>query len=153
MKIECVVLAAGQGTRMRSSLPKVLHEIGGKTLLEHVLSTVAELDPDRVHVVVGAGQEQVRERFASRDVNWVLQAQQRGTGHAVAQALGGLAKDCIVVVLYGDVPMVQGATLDGLVRAASGGDLALVTAEVANPSGLGRIVRDDAGRVREIVEE
>lgn len=153
MKTECVVLAAGQGMRMRSRLPKVLHELGGKAMLEHVLSTVDALDPARVHVVVGVGHERVRERFASRDVNWVMQAEQKGTGHAVAQVLPALASDSVVVVLCGDVPMVQRTTLDSLVDAASAGGLALVTAEVLDPGGLGRIVRNGAGQVLEIVEE
>ena len=153
MKIEFVVLAAGQGTRMRSKLPKVLHEIGGLALLEHVLRTVETLSPSCIHVVVGAGHDMVRERLGAQRVNWVLQEEQKGTGHAAALALSHLDSDSIVIVLYGDVPMVQASTLAALVKAASTGGLALITAEVKDPSGLGRIVRDGEGRMEAIVEE
>ena len=153
MKIEVVVLAAGQGTRMRSKLPKVLHEIGGSALLEHVLATVQTLNPSCVHVVVGVGHDIVRQRFETACVNWVLQEKQKGTGHATAQALPHLDSDSIVLIVYGDVPMVQASTLEALVTAASKGGLALVTAEVKDPGGLGRILRDGQGRVVGIVEE
>jgi bifunctional UDP-N-acetylglucosamine pyrophosphorylase/glucosamine-1-phosphate N-acetyltransferase len=153
MSTEFVILAGGQGTRMRSSLPKVLHEVGGRPLLAHVLSTVKDLGSEKIHVVVGAGRDLVCERFEGAAVNWVVQEEQRGTGHAVAQALPHIDPQCAVIVLYGDVPMVRGSTLQALAKAASAGELAIVTARVTDPSGLGRIVRDGEGRMRTIVEE
>jgi bifunctional UDP-N-acetylglucosamine pyrophosphorylase / glucosamine-1-phosphate N-acetyltransferase len=149
--LEVVVLAAGQGTRMVSALPKVLHPLAGRPLLEHVLDTAAALGPKRVHVVVGHHADAVRSA-APGPWQWVVQEAQLGTGHAVQQAMPGIDDASVVLVLYGDVPLVSAATLSACAGAASGGALALVTACPEDPAELGRIVRDEAGRVRAIVE-
>lgn len=149
--LEVVVLAAGQGKRMRSSLPKVLHPLGGKPLIGHVLDAVAELRPTAVHVVVGHQAEQVVEAVGD-SVNWVEQIEQRGTGHAMRQALPHVDDASIVLMVYGDVPLVNPQTLDAAVAAAAAGALAIVTAQFDDPAQLGRIVRDDSGAVRSIVE-
>ena len=151
--LEVVVLAAGQGKRMQSRLPKVLHELGGKPLLAHVLDAAAALEPDQVHVVVGHGGEQVRDALQHRTaVRWVQQAQQQGTGHAVMQALPQITPTATVLVLLGDVPLVDVATLRACVEAAGPDTLAVVSAELADPAALGRVVRDEAGEVVAIVE-
>ena len=142
MSISVVILAAGQGTRMRSDLPKVLQPLAGRPLLGHVLEAARALDPAGLHVVYGHGGEQVPSTLAADDVAWVLQAEQLGTGHAVAQALPGIADDDTVLVLYGDVPLITTATLAGLLEMAAGGHLALLTVQLDDPTGYGRIVRD-----------
>ena len=152
MKLEIVILAAGQGTRMKSSLPKVLHPVAGKPLLEHVLLTAQQLQPQRVHVVTGHGSEEVQEALASYEVDWVLQAEQLGTGHAVMQAMPGIAPDSLVLVLYGDVPLTPAETLQQLVDQA-GEAPALLTATLADPGGYGRIVRGEAGELLRVVED
>jgi len=172
-----IILAAGEGKRMRSSLPKVLHPLAGRPLLAHVVATARALDPAAILVVHGHGGEQVSERLGELDVEWVLQAEQLGTGHAVAQALphvpgraparaSGEAPDrapdpasdqapgqAVLLVLYGDVPLVGVHTLGEVVEHARGGALALVTVDLEDPAGYGRIVRDGSGRVSAIVEE
>jgi len=153
MRMHTVVLAAGQGTRMRSSLPKVLHRLGGKALLAHVLDTAAALQPEAVHVVYGHGGETLRAELDGAGVDWVVQAEQLGTGHAVAQAMGEIPDDAVVLVLYGDVPLVRASTLAALTRAAEDGALALLTTQVDEPAGYGRVVRDGHGRPRAIVED
>ncbi len=154
MSLEIVVLAAGQGTRMRSKLPKVLHDLAGRPLLSHVLRSVRSLDPQRIHVVIGHAGAQVRAAFAdARDLTWVEQAQQLGTGHAVAQALPAVAAGATVLVAFGDVPLVKPDTLSDCVAAARAGSLAVVTADMPDPTGLGRIVRGADGRMMAIVEE
>ena len=151
--LEAIVLAAGQGKRMRSRLPKVLHELAGKPLLAHVLDAAAQLQPDCVHVVIGHGGQQVREALAERKtLQWVEQEQQRGTGHAVLQALPQVTSTAMVLVLLGDVPLVQADTLRACVAAADSKTMAFVTAEPANPAALGRVVRDEAGEVAAVVE-
>ncbi len=150
--LHVVVLAAGQGTRMRSRLPKVLHPVGGKPMLGHVLDTAQALDAAAVHVVHGHGAGQVRECFAGRDLHWALQAEQRGTAHALQQAMPAIPDEATVLVLYGDVPLVRAEMLQPAV-AAGARALALVTAELADPKGYGRILRDKKGAVRGIVEE
>src|SRR5690349_19305370 len=149
--LDVVVLAAGQGTRLRSALPKVLHPLGGRPLLAYVLDTARELGARKTIVVHGHGAEAVRAAFADTDVQWVLQAEQHGTGHAVQQALPHVGKDAQVLILYGDVPLVRTATLKQLLEAAGDG-LAITPAEPEDPRGYGRIVRK-AGRVERIVEE
>src|SRR5690242_12075933 len=119
MKIAVVILAAGQGKRMKSDLPKVLQPLAGRPLLEHVIETAGGLAPAAVHVVYGHGGEQVRERLARSDVTWVLQAEQLGTGHALQQAIPAIPDDHRVLVLYGDVPLVRIATLERVVEAAA----------------------------------
>jgi len=147
--LHVVILAAGQGTRMKSRLPKVLHPVAGRPMLGHVLDTAHALSAEVCHVVHGHGAEQVRERFKSASVKWVLQAEQKGTAHAVAQALPGVPDTATVLVLYGDVPLIRAGTLRPLLE---GEGLALLTAELPDPHGYGRILRK-AGRVTGIVEE
>ena len=151
MALEILILAAGQGKRMRSGLPKVLHPLAGRPLLAHVLDTARALRPAKVIVVHGHGAEQVKQAFPDRGVHWVLQAEQLGTAHAVMQAMPQVSEDADVLVLYGDVPLVRAATLKRLLEAAREG-LALLTAEPGDPAAYGRIVRDGTGRVKRIVE-
>ena len=147
-----VILAAGQGKRMHSDLPKVLHPLAGKALLAHVIDTARALGAGRICVVYGHGGEQVRGALAAPDLNWALQEPQLGTGHAVLQAMPSAVLSEPTLVLYGDVPLIRASTLRRLVEAAAGGALALLTAHLDNPQGYGRIVRVD-GQVRRIVEE
>jgi bifunctional UDP-N-acetylglucosamine pyrophosphorylase/glucosamine-1-phosphate N-acetyltransferase len=149
---DIVILAAGQGTRMKSALPKVLHAIGGRPLLQHVVDTAQALAPRALHIVIGHGAERVRESIRAPGANWVLQAEQLGTGHAVQQAAPALGADGVTLVLYGDVPLLRTSTLHPLLEAAEAGAFALLTVELADPSGYGRIVRDAGGRVARIVE-
>jgi bifunctional UDP-N-acetylglucosamine pyrophosphorylase/glucosamine-1-phosphate N-acetyltransferase len=151
--LSVVILAAGQGKRMRSDLPKVLQPLAGRPLLQHVIDTARALGPAAIHVVYGHGGEQVRVALADEPVNWVLQAEQRGTGHAVLQAIPAIPDDHRVLVLYGDVPLVRRDTLAALVDLASAKQLALLTVVLADPQGYGRVLRDKAGRVRAIVEQ
>jgi bifunctional UDP-N-acetylglucosamine pyrophosphorylase/glucosamine-1-phosphate N-acetyltransferase len=151
MSLDIVILAAGQGTRMRSALPKVLHPVAGKPMLGHVIDTARKLAPRKIHVVIGHGAELVRERLAADDINFVLQSEQLGTGHAVAQALPALQADK-VLILYGDVPLTQVETLTRLLEQANDSQLGLLTVNLADPSGYGRIVRNAAGVVQAIVE-
>jgi bifunctional UDP-N-acetylglucosamine pyrophosphorylase/glucosamine-1-phosphate N-acetyltransferase len=152
MNLDVVILAAGQGTRMRSRLPKVLQPLAGRPLLAHVMDMAAGLTDARLHVVYGHGGDQVPARFADRQVSWVEQAEQLGTGHAVEQAMPGIAADATVLVLYGDVPLVRSETADSLIEAATRG-VALLTVRMDDPTGYGRIVRDRDGRVTSIVEQ
>jgi bifunctional UDP-N-acetylglucosamine pyrophosphorylase/glucosamine-1-phosphate N-acetyltransferase len=149
--LEIVILAAGQGKRMYSDMPKVLHGLAGKPLLGHVLDTAHALKPAAIHVVYGHGGEQVRAAFAKAGVNWTHQAEQKGTGHAVAQAMPKVADQATVLVLYGDVPLIRPQTLQELLSAAGSG-LALLTAELDDPGAYGRILRDKSGHVIRIVE-
>ncbi|MBA1250632.1 bifunctional UDP-N-acetylglucosamine diphosphorylase/glucosamine-1-phosphate N-acetyltransferase GlmU [Pseudomonas luteola] len=151
MSLEIVILAAGQGTRMRSALPKVLHPIAGKTMLGHVIDRARELAPQRIHVVIGHGAETVRQRLAADDLNFVVQQEQLGTGHAVTQALPHLSAER-VLILYGDVPLIETSTLERLLEQVSAQQLALLTVELADPTGYGRILRDNRGEVYAIVE-
>ncbi|MDX1300600.1 MAG: NTP transferase domain-containing protein, partial [Pseudomonas sp.] len=151
MSLDIVILAAGQGTRMRSALPKVLHPIAGKSMLAHVIDTARQLKPQGIHVVIGHGAERVREQLAADDLNFVLQTEQLGTGHAVAQALPGLTAER-VLILYGDVPLIETATLERLLQLVSAQQLGLLTVNLNDPTGYGRIVRDDSGAVNAIVE-
>ncbi|HZE61166.1 MAG TPA: bifunctional UDP-N-acetylglucosamine diphosphorylase/glucosamine-1-phosphate N-acetyltransferase GlmU [Burkholderiales bacterium] len=152
MPLEVIVLAAGQGKRMRSDLPKVLHSIGGRPLLAHVLDAARALEPAKTLVVHGHGAEKVRTAFAQAPVEWVLQAEQLGTGHAVQQAMKHARGDGSVLILYGDVPLVRPASLKRLIEAAENG-LAVMTTEVEDPKGYGRVVRAANGNVERIVEE
>ena len=153
MQLSVVILAAGQGRRMNSDLPKVLQPLAGAPLLRHVVGTARALSPAAIHVVHGHGGERVRAALPDPDLDWVLQAEQLGTGHAVRQALPRVPDGHRVLVLYGDVPLVAAATLRRLVAPAASGALALLTAEVPEPKGYGRIVRDSNGRIARIVEE
>jgi len=150
--LHVVILAAGQGTRMKSALPKVLHPVGGKPMLAHVLDTARALGAAACHVVHGHGAEAVRAAFKGhKDIHWVLQAQQLGTAHAVQQAMPEIPEAALVVVLYGDTPLIEAETLRQLLGVAGKG-LALLTVELENPRGYGRILRK-AGKVVAIVEE
>lgn len=153
-ELHIVVLAAGRGTRMRSALPKVLHPLGGRPLLDHVLETAAALEPACIHVVVGSGAEAVRSAFGDdpRPLCWVTQEEPLGTGHAVLQALPGIPDAARVLVTYGDVPLAEVEVLRRCAADASPRRLNLVTAVLDDPGQLGRIVRDDAGAVTAIVE-
>src|SRR5437016_524279 len=152
MTLDVIVLAAGLGKRMRSSLPKVLHRLAGRPLLAHVIEAARTLAPRKIFLVHGHGADKVRTAFPDSGLDWVLQAPQRGTGHAVMQALPQLSPAADVLILYGDVPLVRVATLKRLLEGAREG-LAMLTAEFADPSGYGRIVRDGAQRVARIVEQ
>ncbi|HTN30620.1 MAG TPA: bifunctional UDP-N-acetylglucosamine diphosphorylase/glucosamine-1-phosphate N-acetyltransferase GlmU [Pseudomonas sp.] len=151
MSLDIVILAAGQGTRMRSTLPKVLHPVAGKPMLGHVIDTARELTPRSIQVVIGHGAETVRERLAGDGLNFVIQEQQLGTGHAVAQAQPHLQAER-VLILYGDVPLIESATLRRLLEQVNDRQLGLLTVELADPTGYGRILRDEAGEVRAIIE-
>ncbi len=153
MPLQVVVLAAGQGKRMHSDLPKVLHPLAGRPLLAHALAAARSLSPQKLCVVIGHGAQAVRDAISGEGLAWAVQEQQLGTGHAVAQALRQLDGDGTVLVLYGDVPLIAPETLRTLVVAASRGALAILTQEIENPTGYGRIVRDGSGRVARIVEE
>jgi len=150
--LDIVILAAGQGTRMVSDLPKVLHTLAGKPLLGHVIDAAAALSPRSLSVVIGHGAERVRELMGACGANWVMQERQLGTGHAVQQALPALGRDGVTLILYGDVPLVRESTLRELVAMATQGPLALLTVELADPSGYGRVLRNQSGRVAAIVE-
>jgi bifunctional UDP-N-acetylglucosamine pyrophosphorylase/glucosamine-1-phosphate N-acetyltransferase len=150
--LHVVILAAGEGKRMKSALPKVLQPIAGRPMLAHVIDAARALQPAAIHVVHGHGGEAVQAVFATQpDLQWALQARQLGTGHAVQQAMAQLPEDARVLVLYGDVPLVLPATLQRLLDAP--GALAVLAAELDDPTGYGRIVRDAEGRVAAIVEQ
>ncbi len=153
MKLSIIILAAGQGKRMHSDIPKVLHRIADKPLIRHVLDTALALQPDSIHIVYGHGGPQVRETLADTDVFWVEQAQQLGTGHAVAQAMPQIADDAIVLVLCGDAPLITIKTLHTLSSQADNQSLSLLTVELEQPQGYGRIIRNSQGQVESIVEE
>jgi bifunctional UDP-N-acetylglucosamine pyrophosphorylase/glucosamine-1-phosphate N-acetyltransferase len=152
MQLSVLILAAGQGKRMKSDLPKVLQPLAGRPLLAHVIETARGLGPAEIHVVYGHGGERVREALAAQRVEWVLQAEQLGTGHAVMQAMPAIGDDRLVLVLYGDVPLVRVETLAGLVQLAGARSMSLLSVRLEDPAGYGRIVRDARGRIRRIVE-
>ncbi len=157
MTLAVVTLAAGKGSRMKSDLPKVLHTLAGKPMLGHVLDSAACLEQATQHVVIGHGAEKVQEAFAETNVQWAMQTEQKGTGHAVAMAMPNVGADDTVLVLYGDVPLIATETLQALLAetrhdGGNSGGLALLTVVLDDPTGYGRIVRDDAGRIQAIVE-
>ncbi|HEY5972053.1 MAG TPA: bifunctional UDP-N-acetylglucosamine diphosphorylase/glucosamine-1-phosphate N-acetyltransferase GlmU [Pseudoxanthomonas sp.] len=150
--LHVIILAAGEGKRMRSDRPKVLQPIGGQPMLAQVIAAARALRPDGIHVVYGHGGEQVRAAFADQpDLHWAEQSQQLGTGHAVEQAMPQVPDATTVLVLYGDVPLIRVETLQRLL--ATSGRLAVLVAELEDPTGYGRIVRDAEGRVAAIVEQ
>lgn len=153
MGLRVVILAAGKGKRMFSNLPKVMHKIGGVSMLERVVETAKSLDPESVHVVYGNSGPKLPEICPDLSVNWVFQKEQLGTGHAVLQALPACEDHDQVLVLYGDVPMITQETLDRLVKNTPRTDVGLLITRLDNPSGFGRIIRDDAGNIIAIVEE
>ena len=152
MALAVVTLAAGKGSRMKSDLPKVLHSLAGRPMLAHVLETAQQLPEAQQHVVVGHGAELVRQQFQHSDIIWSEQTEQLGTGHAVAQAMPAIADNATVLVLYGDVPLLKRDTLEQLLQQTQQQALALLTIELPDPSGYGRIVRDQHGHVQAIVE-
>jgi bifunctional UDP-N-acetylglucosamine pyrophosphorylase/glucosamine-1-phosphate N-acetyltransferase len=153
MPLSVVILAAGQGKRMNSDLPKVLQPLAGRPLLEHVIRCAGELGPAAIHVVYGHGGDRVREALADAPVNWVLQAEQHGTGHAVMQAAPAVPDDHTILVLYGDVPLTRAGTLRTLLGSAGQACLAILSARLPDPTGYGRVLRDTAGKVYRIVEQ
>ena len=152
MSAAIVVLAAGQGKRMHSDLPKVMHCVAGKPMVEHVLDTAAQVASATPVVVYGHGGERLREGLSHRVLSWVEQAEQLGTGHAVAQTLAFLPDHGLVLILYGDVPLLRAASLASLLMAAQDSGFAVLTVAMTDPSGYGRIVRDANGNVARIVE-
>lgn len=151
--LDIVILAAGQGSRMKSSLPKVLHTVGGKPMLQHVIDNAQTLSNSQVHVVIGHGAEKVKEILSDQSVEFALQAEQLGTGHAVAQAMPCVSDNGVVLVLYGDVPLTRSETMAELVKIAERGQFGLLTVNLQDPTGYGRIVRSDSGDVVAIVEQ
>ncbi len=151
--LNVVVLAAGLGKRMRSTLPKALHPLAGRPIVSHVIATARTLAPRAIAVVIGHGGDAVRDRIAAPDLRFVVQDPPRGTGDATRIALDALPADGVTLVTIGDIPLVRYEALAALVASAEAGQLAVLTARVAQPAGLGRIVRDAAGRVRAIVED
>ncbi len=151
MSLDVVILAAGQGSRMRSTRPKVLHRLAGKPMVRHVIDTATRLGAGKLHVVIGHGADQVRSELGDCPVHFALQAEQKGTGHAVAQALDALEHDK-VLVLYGDVPLIRAETLAGLLEGVDESHLGLLTVTLADPGGYGRILRNAEGQAVAIVE-
>ena len=150
--LNIVILAAGQGTRMKSSLPKVLHPLAGVPLVQHVINTSKKLNPEVINVVYGHGAEQVQQQINDPNINWVLQAEQLGTGHAVDQVSDQLNDEQLVLILYGDVPLIKQETLVELLGQAKDG-FSLLTVSLENPQGYGRIVRNASDAVENITEE
>src|SRR4249920_386411 len=150
--LNIAILAAGVGKRMRSGVPKVLHPLGGRPLLAHVIDTARKLAADRICVVYGHGGDAVRTRFPDADLHWALQDPPLGTGHALAQALPQFGEDGVTLVLFGADPLARAETLETVVRHARAGALSLLTIELDDPTGYGRIVRDGDGKVTAIVE-
>jgi bifunctional UDP-N-acetylglucosamine pyrophosphorylase / glucosamine-1-phosphate N-acetyltransferase len=151
--LSIVILAAGQGKRMKSDLPKVLQPLAGLPILGHVLKTAKALNADAIHIVYGHGGDRVKAALSHEPVNWVLQAEQLGTGHAVAQAMPAIPDNHQVLILYGDVPLIREATLRQLAAQSSDQSIGLLTIVLQDPTGYGRIVRDTAGNVVRIVEQ
>jgi len=152
MRLEVIILAAGEGTRMQSSIPKVLHTVGGRPLLDHVLSVARDLKPEALHVVVGRSGADVQAYFEGTDVAWVEQIEQKGTGHAVMQAIDDVESSAMVLVLFGDVPLIEKVTLEACISAAADG-IGVVTVDMPVPDGFGRIQRRSDGQIEAIVED
>lgn len=153
MNLTTIILAAGKGTRMCSQLPKVLHKIADKPLLQHVHDTAVQLENSTIHIVIGHGAELVKQTLANLQVNWVEQAEQLGTGHAVQQVSDQISDDTVALILYGDVPLLKIETLQNLLSKINEKTLALLTVNLKNSTGYGRIVRDNADKVMRIVEQ
>ena len=158
--MEIVILAAGKGTRMHSSQPKVMHSIGGKPMLAHVIDTAWSLVPDKIHAVVGFAAEVIEAAFetdqSNQSLSWVLQSEQLGTGHAVQQSLPGIdisARNIPVLVLFWDVPLVRQHTLSLVLAGCNDDSVSVLTVNTERPQGLGRIIRNESGEVTAIVEE
>ena len=153
MSLNIIILAAGRGKRMQSHLPKVLHKLAGKPLLEHIVTKAQQLNPTKLFIVYGHGGEQLRLRFAAWNVQWIEQIEQLGSGHAAAQALPYLDDNAQVLILSGDVPLISVESLQQLIWQTANNSVGLLTALVPDPTGLGRIVRDEVGDVLSIVED
>ena len=151
-KLSVVILAAGKGTRMYSDLPKVLHKIAGKPMVKHVIDTAKQLNAAQIHLIYGHGADLLKQRLADEPVNWVFQAEQLGTGHAMQQAAPFFADDENILMLYGDAPLITAETLQKLIAAKPENGIALLTVNLENPTGYGRIIRQD-GNVTAIVEQ
>ena len=150
--LHIVILAAGEGTRMKSNLPKVLQPLGGRPMLSHLLDTARELDPAQIHVVIGSGADQVVEACSDYDVNWVNQKERLGTGHAVIQVMPEIPDDAEVLVLLGDHPLIPAALLSEMITKRAS-PLALLTMDLDDPRGYGRILRDPGGNIIGVVED
>ncbi|NDH68270.1 MAG: bifunctional N-acetylglucosamine-1-phosphate uridyltransferase/glucosamine-1-phosphate acetyltransferase [Gammaproteobacteria bacterium] len=155
MALHIVILAAGLGQRMRSTLPKVLHTVAGRSMLERVIDTAQTQAPEKIHVIIGHAADTIQAACQASPVNWIAQAEQLGTGHAVLQALPHIPADADVLVLYGDVPLLRAETLAALIKLGQKHQqaLALLVATVPNPLGLGRIIRDEQQQIVAIIEE
>lgn len=158
MNLQIIILAAGQGKRMYSKTPKVLHPIAGKAMITRVIETAQQLNPKAIHVIYGHGGAQIKAALADLPVHWIEQTEQLGTGHAVLQALPHLPEKSQVLILYADVPLIQTQTLQALIDCTittkdDESALALLVAELPNPHGLGRIIRNEQGQIDCIVEE
>ena len=153
MKIKTIILAAGKGTRMRSNIPKILHRIANRPLLQHVYDMSSQLENNSIKIVYGHGAELVRETLKDLDADWIEQEQQLGTGHAVQQVSDQLQDADTVLILYGDVPLLKLSTVKSLISNVNQQSLALLTVNLENPTGYGRIVRNAAGKVTKIVED
>lgn len=155
MSLQVVILAAGQGKRMQSTLPKVLHTLGGRSLLSHVIETANKIASAsaRPIVVTGHGSNLVKNAFRDDNIEWVYQAEQHGTAHALMQALPYIKEDARVLVLYGDVPLISVHTLQKLISSTPADSIGILTKNLPEPFGYGRIIRDDLGRIKGIVEE
>ena len=153
MKITTIILAAGKGTRMRSELPKILHKIANRSLLQHVYDMSHQLNNNTIKIVYGHGADLVRDTLQDLEAGWIEQKQQLGTGHAVQQVSDQVADSDTVLILYGDVPLLKLTTVKQLIANVNDASLALLTVNLENPAGYGRIVRDESGRVAKIVEE
>ena len=151
-KLSVVILAAGKGTRMYSDLPKVLHKVAGKPMVKHVIDTAKQLNAAQIHLIYGHGADLLKQRLADEPVNWVFQAEQLGTGHAMQQAAPFFADDENILMLYGDAPLITTETLQKLIAAKPENGIALLTVNLENPTGYGRIIRQD-GNVTAIVEQ
>lgn len=151
-QLSVVILAAGKGTRMYSDLPKVLHTVAGKPMVKHVIDTAKQVNAKQIHLIYGHGGELLQQRLNEEPVNWILQAEQLGTGHAMQQAAPFFSDDENILMLYGDAPLITKETLDRLVAAKPENGIALLTVELENPTGYGRIIREK-GSVVAIVEQ
>ena len=150
--LSVVILAAGKGTRMYSDLPKVLHPVAGKPMVKHVIDTAKQLNARQINLIYGHGADLLKEKLADEPVNWVFQAEQLGTGHAMQQAAPFFADDENIVMLYGDAPLIQQSTLERLIAQKPENGIALLTVKLDNPTGYGRIIREN-GSVVAIVEQ
>lgn len=153
MKLRVVILAAGKGTRMRSDLPKVLHQVAKKPMVQHVIDCARALNPAAIDLIYGHGGDQLKSQIVGDDLNWVEQAEQLGTGHAVQQVIPFIQDDENVLVLYGDVPLLTAETAQRLLDASADKELGLLTMYLNNPMGYGRIIRDEDELIQGIVEQ